>query len=77
MAFTPKGAFNAARDIATNAVERAADIVEDAGHIVKGDVSEGTSGIVQDSISIGTYAVDRVKEVFADDGEVDDRENPA
>jgi hypothetical protein len=71
MAFNPKDAFDAARDIATNAVERAADIVEDAGHIVKGDVSGGTSGIVQDSISIGTYAVDRVKEAFTDEGQDD------
>jgi hypothetical protein len=69
MALNPKDAFDAARDIATNAVERAADIVEDAGHIVKGDVSGGTSGIVQDSISIGSYAVDRVKEAFTGEGE--------
>jgi hypothetical protein len=77
MAFNPKDAFDAARDIATNAVERAADIVEDAGHIVKGDVSGGTSGIVQDSISIGTYAVDRVKEAFTGEDENDDGQEPA
>ena len=35
MAFTPKDAIDAARDIVTNAVERSADIVEDAGHIIR------------------------------------------
>jgi hypothetical protein len=74
MAFKPKDALNAARDIATNAVEKASDIVEDAGHIVKGDFSGGTSAIVEDSISIGTYAVDRVKEVFTGESEDDDSE---
>jgi hypothetical protein len=66
MAFTPKEAFNAARDIAANAVEKASDIVEDASHIIRGDISGGTSAIVQDSLDIATHAVDRVKEVFAD-----------
>lgn len=69
MAFTPKDALNAVRDIATNSVEKASDIVEDASHIVKGDVAEGTSAIVQDSIAIGSYAVDRVKETFTGTGE--------
>jgi len=39
MGFNPKDAVESARDIATNAVERSADIVESAGHIIKGDVS--------------------------------------
>lgn len=69
MAFKPKDAFNAARDIATNSVQKASDIVEDASHIIKGDVAGGTSAIVKDSISIGTYAVDRVKEALSGDDE--------
>ncbi len=64
MAFDPKNAINAAKDIATHAVEKAADIVEDAGHVLKGDITEGTTAIVQDSMDIATHAVDKVKEVF-------------
>lgn len=69
MALTPKDAFNAARDIATHAVEKAADIVEDAGDILRGDVAGGTSAIIQDSLDIASHAVDRTKEVFTGTGE--------
>lgn len=75
MAITPRDAFNAARDIATHAVEKASDIVEDAGDIIRGDVSGGVSAIVQDSVEIASHAVERTKEVFtsqdeaAEDGE--------
>jgi hypothetical protein len=72
MALTPKDAFNAARDIATHAVEKASDIVEDAGDILRGDVSGGVSAIVQDSMEIATHAVERTKEVFTDKSEVDE-----
>lgn len=73
MAFDPKDAVDAVRDIATNAVEKASDIVEHASDIIRGDVAGGASGIVQNSIEIGTHAVDRVKEVFTgkDDDELD------
>ncbi|SOJ55480.1 hypothetical protein MSIMFB_02966 [Mycobacterium simulans] len=64
MAFNPKDAVDAVRDIATNAVEKASDIVENASDIIRGDIAGGTSGIVQNSIDIGTHAVERVKEVF-------------
>jgi hypothetical protein len=64
MAFDPKNAVNAAKDIATHAVEKASDIVEDAGHVLRGDVTEGVSAIVQDSMDIATHAVDKAKEVF-------------
>jgi hypothetical protein len=64
MGFDPKNAINAARDIASHAVEKAADIVEDAGHIVKGDIAGGASAIVEDSMDIATHAVGKVKEVF-------------
>jgi hypothetical protein len=64
MGFNAKDAIDAARDIVANAVERSSDIVEDAGHIIKGDISGGAGDIVHNSIDIATYAVDRAKEVF-------------
>ena len=72
MAFNPKDAVDAARDIATNAVEKASDIVEHASDILRGDVAGGASGIVRNSIDIGTYAVDRTREAFTGRHEVDD-----
>jgi hypothetical protein len=72
MAFNPKDAVDAARDIATNAVEKASDIVEHAGDIIRGDLAGGASGIVANSIDIGTYALDRTKEVFTGPEDVDD-----
>jgi hypothetical protein len=63
MGFDPKDAIEAVKDIATNAVERSADIVESAGHILKGDVSGGVEGIVASSMDIATHSVDKVKEV--------------
>lgn len=64
MGFDPKDAINAVRDIATHAVEKAADIVEDASHVLKGNIAEGTSAIVEDSMEIATHAVERTKQVF-------------
>ena len=64
MGFNPKDAIDAARDIVTNAVERSSDIVEDAGHIIKGDIAGGTGDIVHNSLDIATYAVERTKELF-------------
>ncbi|WP_374025997.1 hypothetical protein [Mycobacterium sp. HNNTM2301] len=74
MAFNPKDAVDAARDIATNAVEKASDIVEHASDIIRGDISGGASGIVQNSIEIGTYAVDRTREMFSGREALDDDE---
>lgn len=74
MAFDPKDAVDALRDIATNAVEKASDIVENASDIIRGDIAGGASGMVQNSIDIGTHAVSRVKEVFTgrdDDLDID------
>ena len=64
MAFDPKNAIDAAKDIATHAVEKAADIVEDAGHILKGNVAEGAGASVADATDIATHAVDKAKEAF-------------
>ena len=72
MGFNPKDAVDAARDIATNAVEKASDIVENAGGMIRGDIAGGASGIVQNSIDIATHAVDRAKEVFTGRDELDD-----
>ncbi|WP_024441201.1 hypothetical protein [Mycobacterium sp. UM_WGJ] len=74
MAITPKDAFNAARDIAAHAVEKASDIVEDAGDIIRGDISGGVSAIVQDSVEIATHAVERTKEVFTGTDAAEDSE---
>ncbi len=63
MGFDPKDAIEAVKDIATNAIERSADIVESAGHILKGDVSGGVEGIVASSMDIATHSVDRIREV--------------
>jgi hypothetical protein len=64
MGFDPKDAVDAVKDIATNTVEKASDIVENVTGIIRGDIAGGASGIVQNSIDIATDAVDRVKEVF-------------
>lgn len=64
MAIDPKQAFEAAKDIAAHAMEKAADIVEDAGHIVKGDIAGGVGAIVQDSTDIASHAVGKAKEVI-------------
>lgn len=75
MGFDPKEAIDAARDIVTNAVERSSDIVEDVGHMLKGDIAGGAGDIVHNSIEIATYAVERAKEAFTDehaDDEVSD-----
>lgn len=64
MGFDPKNAINAAKDIAAHAVEKAADIVEDAGQIVKGDIAGGASAIVEDATDIATHAVGKAKEVI-------------
>jgi hypothetical protein len=64
MGIDPKNALDAAKDIATHAVEKASDIVEDAGHVLRGNVTEGVSAIVEDSLDIATHAVDKAKEAF-------------
>lgn len=63
MGFNPKDAIESVKDIATNAVERSADIVESAGHILRGDVSGGVEGIVASSMDIATHSASKVKEI--------------
>ncbi|AWV48410.1 hypothetical protein JK2ML_2022 [Mycobacterium leprae Kyoto-2] len=74
MTFDPKNAVNAARDIATNFVEKASDIVENVSDIIKGDIAGGANDIVQNSIDIATHAVDKAKEIFIGKGEYDELE---
>jgi hypothetical protein len=64
VAVNPKEVVDAVKDIATNAVEKVSDIVENASDIIRGDLKGGVSGIVENSIDIATHAVDRTKEVF-------------
>ena len=72
MGFDPKNAVNAAKDIATHAVEKAADIVEDAGQIIKGDIAGGVGAIVEDATDIATHAVGKAKEAFTGKGDAPD-----
>src|ERR1700722_8981974 len=73
MGFKPKEEIDAARDIVTNAVERSSDIVENAGHIIKGDIAGGTGDIVHNSLDIATYAVERPKEGFTGPPEAEEQ----
>ena len=63
MGFNPKDAIESVKDIATNAVERSADIVDSAGLVLKGEVSAGVEGIVQSSLDIATHSVEKVREI--------------
>jgi hypothetical protein len=69
MALNPRDAIDAAKDIVIHAVERSSDIVENAGHIIKGDIAGGTGDIVHNSIDIATYAVERTKDLFREHGD--------
>jgi hypothetical protein len=71
MGINPKDAIESVKDIATNAIERSADIVESAGHIVKGDVSEGVQGIVASSMDIASYSFEKVKEIVTGESDED------
>lgn len=64
MEFSPRDALDAVRDVVANAVDKASDMVEFAGDIVRGDVAGGTQGIVQSSMDIATYAAGTAREVF-------------
>ena len=74
MGFDPKDAVDAVKDIATNAVEKASDIVENVSDIIRGDIAGGASSIVAHSIDIATHAVDRTKEVFTGSSDEVDEE---
>jgi hypothetical protein len=45
MAFDPKDAVDAVRDIASNAVEKSSDIVEHVSDIIRGDLAGGARGV--------------------------------
>ncbi|SEA58288.1 MULTISPECIES: hypothetical protein [unclassified Mycobacterium] len=74
MPLNPKDSFNAVRDVAAHSVEKASDIVDNAADIIRGDVTEGISGIVQNSVDIGRHAVDKLKEVVTGDSADSDAE---
>ena len=63
MGFNPKDAVQSAKDIATYAVEMSGDIVDNAVDVLKGNVAEGASNIVQDSMDIASHTVEKVKEI--------------
>ncbi|WP_418001640.1 hypothetical protein ACNO8X_15040 [Mycobacterium sp. PDNC021] len=72
MPLNPKDSFDAVRDVAAHSVEKASDIVDNAADIIRGDVAEGISGIVHNSVDIGAHAVDKLKEIITgNDGDSD------
>jgi hypothetical protein len=64
MSFSPRDVLDAAKDIATNTVEKSSDIVENASDMIRGDIAGGAGEMIQNSLDIATYAFDRAKEVF-------------
>jgi hypothetical protein len=64
MSFDPKDAIDSARDIAKQSIEKAAEIVDNASEILKGNVAEGTANIVQNSLAIATGALQKAKEAL-------------
>ncbi|MGX9672818.1 Rv1893 family protein [Mycobacterium sp. HM-7] len=64
MPLSPRDSFDAVRDVAVHSVEKASDIVDNAADIIRGDVGEGISGIVHNSVDIGTHAVATVKSII-------------
>lgn len=68
MPLNPKDSFDVARDVAVHSVEKASDIVDHAADIIRGEVTEGISGIVQNSVDIGRHAVETLKEVVTGGG---------
>ncbi len=63
MPLNPRESFDAVRDVAVHSVEKASDIVDNAADIIRGDVGEGISGIVHNSVDIGTHATRKLKEI--------------
>jgi hypothetical protein len=53
-----------ASDIATHAVDKSSDNVENATDVAGGDVAGGTGRIVKNSIDIATHSVDKTKEML-------------
>lgn len=65
-------AKDAAKDIATHAVDKSSEIVENAAEILRGDVLGGASRIVKNSLDIATQAVEKATEMVT--GKSDDAE---
>lgn len=74
MPLNPRDSFDAVRDVAVHSVEKASDIVDNAADIIRGNVREGISGIVENSVDIGRHAVGKLKEVVTGDGANTDAE---
>ena len=63
MGFKPRDAIDSARDIAIYAIEMSSDIVDNAVEILKGNVTEGVTNIVEDSLDIAVHSVKKAKEI--------------
>lgn len=73
MGFNPKDAVQSAKDIASYAVEMSGDIVDNAVEVLKGNVAEGTTNIVQDSLDIAGHSVQKAGEILT--GRKDDEDD--
>jgi hypothetical protein len=70
-----KDRLELAKDIATHAIDKSSEIVENAAEVLRGDVAGGVSRIVQNSLDIATHSVDKAKEMVT--GKRDDAEQDA
>ncbi|TCJ28577.1 hypothetical protein [Nocardioides jejuensis] len=61
---TLDAALDAARDIAANATDNAAEMIYHAGEALKGDVSGGASGIAASAADIAATALAKGKEAI-------------
>jgi hypothetical protein len=64
--------LGSANDMATHAVDKSSENVENATDIARGDVAGGTGRIVKNSIDIATHSVDKTREMIT--GKRDDAE---
>jgi hypothetical protein len=75
-----KDRLESAKDIATHAIDKSSEIVENAAEVLRGDVAGGVGRIVQNSLDIATHSVAKAKEMVTgkrDDAEQDDAEQDA
>ena len=69
-----KDRLGSANDIATHAVDKSSDNVENATDIASGDVAGGTGRIVKNSTDIATHSVDKAKEMLTGKDDAPDDE---
>jgi hypothetical protein len=68
-----KDRLGSANDMATHAVNKSSENVENATDIARGDVAGGTGRIVKNSIDIATHSVDKTREMITGKRDDDER----